>query len=121
MLILVAGCSGEVDEHHRGTLESGDKVMRDDNSFYDAYTFKTKEGFAIEVSMTSNEFDTYLILADPNDAKIGEDDDSNGTNASLSLTAPISGSYTVVANSKTSGMTGAYELRISARDPSADK
>jgi len=117
--LALVGCGGDVDETFTGTLESGDDLVPEDNSFVDTYTFDTKEGYQIQIDMTSNDFDTYLLLQDPNGTTIQQNDDAaaGNTNSSISVVAPVSGTYTVSANSKTSGMTGAYSVHVVASKP----
>jgi hypothetical protein len=119
VLVGAAGlcaCGGPVGDSHEGILESGDQVM-EDNSYFDLYRFDAKQGWQIQIEMTSTDFDAYLLLSDPNASKIGENDDAEGTDAAISMEAPIDGTYEVYANSKNSGMTGAYSLRIRATPP----
>ena len=119
-MLGLGGCGGgAVDETFEGTLESGDELVAQDNSFVDTYTFDTKEGFQIKVDMTSNDFDTYLMLQGPNLENLGQNDDieEGNTNSSLTLVAPSSGTYTVSANSQASGMTGAYQVHVVASKP----
>ena len=117
-LLALAGCSSEVDETFEGTLESGDEVM-DDNSYVDKFTFDTKAGYRVEIDMTSTDFDTFLLLQGPNGEDLGHHDDiePGNTNSKMVLeSAPLDGTYTVYANSKTSGMTGAYQVHVRATE-----
>ncbi len=117
--LALVGCGGEVDETFTGTLESGDDLVPEDNSFVDHHTFDTEEGYQITIDMTSTDFDTYLLLQDPTGATIAQNDDvaDGNTNSSITLTAPSSGTYIVSANSKTSGLTGAYSVHVVASKP----
>jgi len=115
-----------VDETHQGTLEDGDSVIEhDDGSFYDHYTFRAKEGWQINITMSSDDFDTYLWLVQAStdtfseDAVLIQNDDADGTNSAISLAAPVTGPYTVIANSFAAGETGAYTLRIVANEAGA--
>lgn len=118
--LTLVGCGGEVDETFSGSLESGDDLVPQDNSFVDTYTFDTKEGYSCKIDMTSADFDTYLMLQGPNGEDLGQNDDiaPGDTNSSLTVVAPTSGSYTVSANSKTSGLTGAYSVHVVCSKPS---
>jgi serine protease Do len=116
-----------IDETHEGALEDSDSVLEDDGSFYDHYSFRAQEGWQIEVSMESDEFDTYLLLVKGSEATMSaedlvqQNDDVGGgnTNSAISVAAPASGTYTVIANSFTAGETGAYTLRITTTDGAA--
>ncbi len=119
---LLFGCSPDpVNETHQGTLQAGDTTHPDDGSFYDEYKFRAGEGYQIVVNMTSTAFDSFLHLHGPNGGT-GEDwqndDVAAGTlNAQITLSAPVSGEYTVWANSRNQGETGAYTLTIVTTKP----
>ncbi len=119
LLLVGLGCSdpGPVQQTHRGRLEEGDSVHPQDGSFYDAYTFETKQGASIVVELRSDDFDPYLLLNGPEGDQLAQNDDvSEGDlTARLALTAPADGTYTVFANSRSAGETGAYTLTIEAR------
>ncbi|MEM9072539.1 MAG: PPC domain-containing protein [Myxococcota bacterium] len=116
---LVSACGGEVDETHQGRLEEGDSVHPQDGSFYDAYSFRTQAGYVLEVELTSEDFDAFLLLNGPDGDQIAQNDDreDGDQNAALSLTLPSSGTYTVFANSREEGEVGAYSLTIHAKPP----
>ena len=118
-LTVLVGCGGAVDETHEGVLEEGDDRQPTDDSLQDTYTFRTNEGYGIDIQMTSSEVDSYLMLADPDGNKVGENDDEvpGNNNARISLDAPSSGTYTVFANTSGPGETGAYTLTIRASEP----
>lgn len=116
---LLVGCSGPepVNETHQGTLEEGDEVLEQDNSRYDEYSFRAKEGWNISVAMNSEAFDTYLHLIGPDGNTIQQNDDvaAGNTNSQITATAPASGEYKVIANSLSQGEQGAYTVTISAQ------
>ena len=118
---LVAACSPDpVNESHSGALEEGDSIHPNDESFYDEYKFKAKEGWAIKITMNSTELDSYLQLRREgvDDAEfLQENDDvsSGNLNAAIEITAPATGTYAVWANSVEKGDTGPYTLTISAQ------
>ncbi len=84
-----------------GTLEEGDLVYPEDNSYYDEYKFEAKSGDTIVVSMDSEAFDTYLHLLGPGDLQEMNDDhgDDESTNSRITYVATQDGEYTVFANS----------------------
>lgn len=97
----------------QGTLDNRDDQLPDDNSFYDAYTFSGSAGQQISIQLRSNEFDTYLLLFDPSQRMIAENDDMDaGSNSSIVLTLPVGGTYTVVANGYDSRSLGTYSLSV---------
>lgn len=104
-----------------GTLQSGDCVLPSDGSYYDAFTFNGTAGQQIYISMSSIQFNTYLFLvqgAYPGGTVIAQDENGGGgTNSRIPassgfLTLPATGTYTILANSSTSGMTGTYSLTL---------
>jgi len=61
--------------------------------------------------MRSNEVDSFLALFDPKGVKIAEDDDSGGKkDALIKVKLPISGIYTIYANSYVLGEIGRFSL-----------
>ena len=119
LLVVGLACSdpGPVQQTHQGRLEEGDAVHPQDGSFYDAYTFETTRGASIVLEMHSTDLDSYLLLNGPDGAQIAYNDDATegDLDARIALTAPADGTYTVFANSRDAGETGAYTLTIEAR------
>jgi hypothetical protein len=125
-----------------GTLASGDCTLSD-GSFFDAYTFSGTAGQQVTIRMSSTQFDTYLYLMKPGETTISndplvttQDDDgaddgavnSGTTNSRIpacnpsthvcgSFTLPTSGTYTILANSFSSGETGTYSLTLANSAP----
>lgn len=97
----------------QGLLSSGDSVL-DDGSLYDAYKFSGRGGEQITIYLESRDFDPYLILLDPSGRRMSENDDISRTNRNsrLVITLPMTGTYTVVANSYEAGKNGSYRLRV---------
>jgi hypothetical protein len=112
-----------------GSLVSGDCTLSD-GSFFDAYTFTGTTGQQVAISMTSNQFDTFLYLMkpgetslrpfDPNDPFQSDDSSTTTTNSLVSVTLPATGTYTIIANAffapsnpDGDGGTGSYTLSLS--------
>jgi len=116
LAVFVGGCSkpDPVNMNESGALEAGDSTHPDDGSFYDEYTFKAAEGYSITVNMTSDNFDSYLHLRGPDGSDLQQNDDvePGNLNSRITYTAPSSGEYTVLANSRSAGETGAYNVTI---------
>lgn len=86
-----------------GQLTSGEYV--------DLFTFEGRTGDAIELTMRSADFDTYIGLIGPNGEQAANDDAPGlGTNARLAMSLPATGTYTVQATSFAPGETGSYTL-----------
>ena len=103
-----------------GSLATTDCLISEDsNSYYtDYYTFSGTAGQPVSISMISSAFDTYLILRDPNDVNIAQNNDGGGsTNARIPaggacFTLPVTGVYTIEASSNYPTVTGAYTLTL---------
>lgn len=77
------------------------------------YPFAGRAGDTVAITMTSQEFDSYLLLQDSSGAALIEDDDSAGNlNAQIVYTLPADGNYTLVATSNTRASTGAFALTV---------
>src|SRR6185503_442550 len=95
-----------------------------DGTFYDPYSFTANAGQQIAITMTSSQFDTFLILNRPDGSLLTVDDDGGGgTNSRIPpgggfITLPTTGTYTIWANAfSPSNTTGAYSLTLSAPAP----
>lgn len=90
------------------TLESG--------SFYQVWAFEGRAGQSVTVSLTADDFDTYLSLGRERNGTFEElafdDDGGEGLNSRLEFTLPDSGTYVIHARSFGAGATGAYTLSV---------
>lgn len=99
----------------QGTLEQGDAIASD-NSLYDRYTFEGDEGQRVTLTMESSEFDTYLVLVDPEGQLLGDNDNvsQQNSNSSLTVTLPVDGTYTVIANGRDNTSQGRYTVNVTS-------
>ena len=82
-----------------------------DGSYYATHTFEGTAGETIAIELSSDDFDAYLILLDPDGKKLAEaNDGAGGTNSLLVVTLPTTGTYTMVANTHKAGETGLYRV-----------
>lgn len=83
----------------QGVLGPGDPTLRD-GSAYQEYRFQGRAGQTVRIRLSSNAFDTYLILLDDQGNRLGENDDRapGDTNSELVITLPRNGSYRVIVN-----------------------
>jgi hypothetical protein len=99
-----------------GRLQSGDAVMRDDNSLFDIYTYNARAGERITLNMRSSDFDTYLTVARMNgdevEILVRDDDSGGGTNSRIETTVDRDGPIYILANALSEGMTGAYTISL---------
>lgn len=95
-----------------GELAQGDFVLQQDNSLYDVIVVDADAGQTLIITMTSEAFDTYLLVLDRNDNLLGQNDDAEGMglNSQYTYTATASGHIQIIANSFTAGMTGPYQV-----------
>lgn len=95
-----------------GRLEPSDNASTEDNSYYDTYTFTGQAGQRISITMSSQEFDSYLILLDSNGNTIAQDDGAGSLNAQIDVVLPVDGIYIIYADSH-NGEGGTYTLQAS--------
>jgi len=104
-------------EVHEGSLTDDDDRLTD-NSPADIYSIEASEGDVIKASLSSDDFDTYLIVAsDALDEQLENDDIAEGnTNSELTFVAPADGEYEIVATCYDPEARGDYTLDISEGD-----
>jgi hypothetical protein len=128
-LLLALGCGGgggaadDPDGFHResGTLRSGDQTLTS-GEFADDHTLSVEGGQWIEVSMTSTEFDPYVILRPPSctdvngpcEQQVDNDDFGAGSDAFVWHLGTEAGRWTILATSSAVGESGAYDLAYRA-------
>lgn len=95
-----------------GSLAGADARL-DSGEYVDYYTFVGRAGQEVEISATSTDFDTYLMLRgttlseDNDDRAPGED-----INALLRVTLPETGNYIVGVTSYAPGESGRYTVEL---------
>ena len=105
---------------YSGTLSSSDSQL-DDGSYYDVHTFSGREGDQVRVTLTSSDFDTFLMVLDPSGEVVEQNDDmsSGSTDSSLNIVLNDTGEYRIVANSYDSSGRGRYNIVADIRRPAA--
>ncbi|NDJ77631.1 MAG: hypothetical protein GYB65_15375, partial [Chloroflexi bacterium] len=78
------------------------------------YSFSGTAGNVVTISLTSNDFDTYLVLKDTSDNWLTDDDDGgDGLNAQIAqYELPTSGQYTVIVRGFEGAASGDYSLTV---------
>ena len=107
----------------RSALDDGDG-LRETGQYRDLYVFEGTTGDAVSVSMTSDDFDTFLQVVTPAGEAIDNDDWQGSLSESrVELVLPETGRYRLVATSYRAGDMGAYELSVGSSQPtrSADR
>ncbi len=89
-------------------------VFEGSETFLEHFSFAVEQRRLASISMSSNRFDTYLVLFDQNgDMVASNDDDPNGFNTDSNLTLPLDpGTYSVVATSLFGLEIGSYLLEV---------
>jgi len=100
-------------QQHAGTLAQGDAQLQS-GEFIDTFPLQGVAGQQVEISLASQQFDTYVAISGPNGFQEYNDDDTanNTRNSRLLVTLPANGEYTVHVTSYAAGETGAYQLNI---------
>lgn len=101
-----------------GVLGPNSAVLQQDGSLYNEHQFEGTTGQRVVISMESDEFDTYLVLFDPDGQLVSENDDvctsdsPTCLNSEISVTLSASGTYSVLANAYSSDGRGRYRLMV---------
>lgn len=105
---LVSGSRFPVDLSDRSPVDEQGKRYQD-------YRFEAKEGDRVVLSMTSDLFDTMIVVTFP-DGSVETIDDWQGSNAGIDRVLEQAGEYVVRATTFEGGVTGRYELSFELRD-----
>ncbi len=117
----ITACSGpesfgdggpiQPDRTVRGALETDDERLTS-GEHHDVWTFRAERGERYVVTLTSGDFDPYLIVRGAG-VSIDNDDSGAGTRDSLvDFVAGENGEVSVTVTSYAAGETGDYRLRI---------
>jgi tetratricopeptide (TPR) repeat protein len=83
----------------------------------DEYPFEGTAGQAVLISMSSDVFDTVVVLVGPDGQELAFNDDyARSLNSTIVITLPTTGTYTVLARAF-SGQGGAYSLAVNPATP----
>lgn len=97
-----------------GSLGAQD-CRRADDSHARYYRLVLAARDSVTITMTSGDFDAFLVLQDARGVQVVSDDDgADGTDSRIDRVLDA-GTYYVIANSLSSGETGAFRLQVSAR------
>jgi hypothetical protein len=100
-----------------GRLAAGDDTLRT-GEYVDSYTLEGRPGQHVTVDVSSNEFDTYLMLVPPRGERLWNDDvEGRPSHSVIDADLTEAGQYRVAVTSYKRGETGAYELRIDYGGP----
>ncbi|MBU2117130.1 MAG: peptidase, partial [Alphaproteobacteria bacterium] len=103
-----------------GELTADDARVEDGGPRFDAWTFSTREGQRVELTLASADFDAWLEVWPAGGEAEGpawsDDDSLSGTDARLRFTAPA-GDWVVRARGFESDALGAFALTLTERPP----
>ncbi|MBM4183559.1 MAG: hypothetical protein FJ207_04950 [Gemmatimonadetes bacterium] len=87
-----------------------------DGSHYQLYEYRGRAGERLQITMRSDDFDTYLgggvMQGGSLNASDTDDDGAGGTDSRLTVLVGASGIYVIRANSLSGGVTGEYTLLV---------
>jgi hypothetical protein len=105
-----------------GSLSSTDGILAD-SSYFDPYVYTGSPGDRIRITLVSSDFDAYLGWGSMEDGRfqgdVYDDDSAGGTNAQLEVTVDGTGVFAMIANTYTSGQSGAYTLTVERLEASS--
>lgn len=103
-----------------GAIAVGDSVT-DTATDNVEYTIDLGADETITITLTSDEFDTYIEVFDGSGNSLNFDDDGgDGTNSALEFTAPGAGTYTLLVRSFFGTADGEYTLAVSGDGGNTD-
>jgi len=99
-----------------GSIDIGDTVSGSlsGGTLSASYTFEGEAGQVVTITLTSDDFDTYLRLQNPSGFEVASDDDSAGNLDSRigPFTLADNGTYTILVESFGGSSTGNYRLSL---------
>lgn len=121
---LVLGLPGHATAREEtGELADGDATLND-GKFVDKYALQATAGESFVIDLSSEDFDTYLIVTGVEDSEFAqENDDFEGSmsRSRIRMTARVAGTYVVHVTSYSAGETGTYRLTIGEALPSSSE
>ncbi len=121
-LLLCTVAASASAQTYTGRLEADDDTLNS-GEFRDEYVVEVAAGQEVSAVVTSEAFDTYVILVSETGAQAEDDDCTDGetTRSCATLLADADGVVRVLVTSFAVGETGDYEVTITALDAVADR
>ena len=102
-----------------GTLQAGDATLTG-GEYTDRHSFRVNAGQRVVADLHSSDFDTYLILQQPNGEQTDNDDFEGALDHSqVDLVANETGTWTALVTSYEPDETGSYDLTVSTGESNA--
>lgn len=95
----------------RGELTDNDPMQ--DGKPYSAFSFDAEAEYEVTVTMTAQDFDTYVIVRSPTGEGWENDDFGDTRTSQVSFSAPSRGTSTIWATAFSTGGRGAFEVFVS--------
>ncbi|MEM1425820.1 MAG: trypsin-like peptidase domain-containing protein, partial [Cyanobacteria bacterium P01_H01_bin.130] len=97
---------------HAGQLDRNSRTLDRDGSAFDDYYFRGEAGQRVVINLDSPDFDSYLVLVDPEGNVLDSNDDrtEGNTNSTVRATLPRDGAYRVIINAYRAGQLGRYQV-----------
>lgn len=99
-----------INQQISGVLLDEDSAFSD-GEYFDTYEFEGRPGQVVTLDLRSDDFDTYLVLRQPNGEQL-VNDDAEGSNSQIITTLPEAGIYEVIVSTFAAAETGEYRLSI---------
>jgi hypothetical protein len=101
---------------YRGELRNGDATLSS-GEYADPYSIDVRAGQRIVIDLSSSDFDTYVVLKQPNGNQTDNDDyEGSQQRSHLEEVANESGEWEVLVTSFEEGEAGSYQLTISVTE-----
>jgi len=107
--LLIASVGFSQSMSFPGELGPGDAKL---GRYFDTYPLQLAEGERIVATLSSYDFDAYLILESPDGRETENDDYSDGSDARIDALVDVPGTWKVKVSSYEEGEQGAYLLTV---------
>lgn len=97
-----------------GELRDGDATLSS-GEYTDSWTLAGRRGQQLDIRLTSQAFDPYVVISGPDGFSEFNDDDASAADSRdsrLLVTLPADGAYTITATSYAAGERGGYQLSV---------
>lgn len=95
--------------------------QRRSGKYEDVYTIQGRRGQRVEITLTSDDFDPYLLVTGPGNYAISNDDGEGlDLGSRLRIELPADGTYRVSATSFAPGSMGAYRIQAGQASGNAE-
>ncbi len=96
-----------------GTLQTGD-CLRAGGAYQDVYELALANDSTVQIDVKSGAFDAFVVLKDASGSVVEHNDDGGSSVDARIVRTLTAGTYEIVASAFAAGMTGAYEVIVSA-------